>query len=141
MVANSIISPGIFLVLSQFWTELVMVWPPFISGRERGAKFRSLPCLLCDGNCLVGKQGRAPPRTGVGRGAAQWTRVYQMCTERLPNNSSHLIVCIVLSKRSSLPVICLRNKRPLKVVNDSTLILNKWKPKCFRIMAIFYFIN
>ena len=46
-----------------------MVWPPFISGRERGAKFRSLPCLLCDVNCLVGK-GRAPPRTGVGRGGA-----------------------------------------------------------------------
>ena len=44
-----------------------MVWPPFISGRERGAKFRSLPCLLCDVNCLVGK-GRAPPRTGFGRG-------------------------------------------------------------------------
>ena len=51
-----------------------MVWPPFISGRERGAKFRSLPCLLCDGNCLVGKQGRAPPRTGVGRGAAHRTK-------------------------------------------------------------------
>ena len=34
------------------------------------------------------------------------------------------VVCTVLPKRRSLPVICLWNRSPLKVLNDSTLILN-----------------
>ena len=45
------------------------------------------------------------------------------------------VVWTMLSKRSSLPGICLRNSGSLKALNDSTLILNEseWPPWSFKI--------